>query len=280
MEYYGYYNNLSDLEQLILEKQPAVLAIQETHKALASTMDNTLSKKKYKWISKCCTNYYHSVALGIAVELPFTSITLSTDLPVVAARITYPLPVSVVSFYIPNQKFPDLKLLLQNVIDKIPEPMILLGDGNGHHQNWGSRSDNLRGVTLVEIANQNGLTILNDGSITFVRGQQESAIDITLASTTIVNRLLWSADLDPLGSDHIPFTISLNDKPPTTLALRTSMSPNQGSIETALEISSPTTITEFSEAIYDVALSTIPKTSSTPGRRALPWWSEETKKKL
>lgn len=67
---------------------------------------------------------------------------------------------------------------LKSAFDQIPKPKMILGDMNGYHRVWGSRSYNTRGFIIVSIANQCDLTILNDGSITFSRGQVESAIDV------------------------------------------------------------------------------------------------------
>lgn len=58
------------------------------------------------------SNSYHSVAIGVASDLPFTVVTLSTDLIAVAIRISWPLPVSVISIYLPKRHILNLETQL------------------------------------------------------------------------------------------------------------------------------------------------------------------------
>lgn len=125
----GFYNNLPDLQKIVVDKDPSIIALQEIHKATTESMDNTLGRK-YKWITKINRNIYHSVGIGIAAELPFSNITLDTNLPIIAVRLSWPFPVTVVSAYIPNQNIPDLENQVKQLIGKLPEPIILLGDSN------------------------------------------------------------------------------------------------------------------------------------------------------
>lgn len=279
----GFFNNLPDLEIQVHKLRPVVLALQETHKASVSAMNNSLGKG-YTWIAKSGHNKYHSVALGISSELNFSEITLDTDLPIVAARILWPFPVSVVSFYLPNGKIPNLKNILKKAMKTIPQPIVLLGDCNGHHQAWGSRVPNARGALVAQLASSCGLTILNDGSPTFIRKQVQTSIDISLVSTTILNRLHWTAGTDPLGSDHVPITLNLDATPPETsrrprwIFEKANWTSFQESLESEIENTRPKSISELTETIIKTASATIPKTSSTPGRRALYWWNDSIKK--
>lgn len=278
----GFFNNLADLQYLVRERKPAILALQEIHKASSSWMETSLSGG-YKWITMCGQNFYHSVALGITVAIPFSQINLDTELPFVAVRISWPFPVSVVSFYLPNGTSSDLKNQLRHVLEQIPEPIILLGDCNGHHRIWGSKANNSRGMLLADVANEFNINFLNDGSTTFISGQKETTVDVTMTSASITHTLQWSADLDPLGSDHVPITLFLNETSPETsrrprwLYNQADWSAFQSSVEASLDEATPGSISELTDLIHNAAQSSIPQTSTTPGRRALPWWSKETK---
>lgn len=57
----------------------------------------------------------------------------------------------------------------------------LAGDFNSHHVSWGPKTDGC-GLRLWSWACQLGLSVLNDGSVTFVRGVSRSALDLTLIS--------------------------------------------------------------------------------------------------
>lgn len=172
---------------------PAVIALQEVHQATTEQMNRTL-RSSHRWYIRTKQNIYHSVALGIATELSSELIDLNSDLPIIAARITWPFPLSVASLYLPNGKMTDLKKKIDEVLQQIPEPRLILGDVNSHHRAWGSRTSNLRGSILVNTANKHGLSILNDGSNTFGRVNRrskeniiESAIDVRHSSFHIDN---------------------------------------------------------------------------------------------
>ena len=213
----GFYNNLADLELLTQTNQPLVIALQEVHRADVSRMNKTLSGK-YRWEYKCGQNIYHSVAIGVDSSVLLVPAPLDAELLVVI-RIAAPFPISVVNFYLPNGKLPDLKNRILKVIESIEEPRIIVGDCNGHHPSWGSPLANARGSTLVEVSEAMDLTILNDGSKTFISGQRQSTVDISMSTSSITHKLLWSASEDPLGSDHVPISIFTNDNPPTTMAV-------------------------------------------------------------
>ena len=44
---------------------------------------------------------------------------------------------------------------LQNVIDQLPSPFILMGDFNGHHTLWGCEDVNNRGQQLEDLILKN-----------------------------------------------------------------------------------------------------------------------------
>lgn len=57
----GYYNNLADLEILVRDQEPLVLAIQEPHKISINSLNHSL-RRQYTWSLKCNQNFYHSTA--------------------------------------------------------------------------------------------------------------------------------------------------------------------------------------------------------------------------
>lgn len=174
----GFHNNLADLEMLVRELCPTVIAIQEVHRASKTGMGRTLSGG-YNWELKINQNN-HSVAIGILAHISFTAIDLDTTLPIIAIRIDSPLPISIVNFYLPCSKIDNLDQQFGKIMEKIPEPRLLLGDCNGHHPAWGSSSTNLRGRILTDMAEVTDSVILNDGSKTYISGGKESTVDITM----------------------------------------------------------------------------------------------------
>ncbi|KXJ70349.1 hypothetical protein RP20_CCG024026 [Aedes albopictus] len=279
----GFHNNLNDLEYLIKDNTPVVLAIQEVHRSNVNSMNRTLGGR-YSWVYKSNANIYHSVAIGILEPIAFSVIQLDTDLPIIAVRIEYPFPVSIISIYLPCQKIPDLKNRLLLALEPIQGAKLILGDINGHHTSWGNSKVDSRGATIMEVAEMIDLVLLNDGSITFTKGERRSSVDISLASSCIVNRLLWNISEDPLGSDHHPISICLHEQPPETsrrprwIYNEADWTAFQTTINESLTTSEQENLSEFLSIVHQAATTSIPKTSSKPGRKALPWWSPETKR--
>lgn len=246
-------------------------------------MDNTL-RQRYKWFKTATNSIYHSVAIGVSAETAASRLDIDTDLPIVGVRLGLPFAVSVLSVYLPNGKLPDLQNRLQDVLQQVPEPVIIVGDVNGHHRAWGGSKNNIRGNCVMEFACANDLVILNDGSPTFQRGTTETVIDIALASSSISARLLWHAVEDPHGSDHSPIIITLNNSsPPETtrrprwLYEKADWAAFQAAVEEEIGTGTHTSMEEITSAIILAAGQTIPKTSPKPGKRALHWWDETTK---
>jgi len=93
--------------------------------------------------------------------------------------------------------------------------VILLGDFNAHHSEWGNeRSDN-EGELLLSSAVETSFTCINSGSPTFLTrpGQRTSAIDLTFISSSIIGLCDWAVLEDTFLSDHYPTTTLFNRTP-------------------------------------------------------------------
>lgn len=276
----GYYNNLPNLELLIANNPPIFLAIQEIHRAKAADMEKTLGGR-YSWFTKSKTNTYQSVALGILRPFTCTRIPLETDLPIIAVRTNFPTPMSVVNIYLPSNT-PNIRQKLRQVLDKIPEPRLVMSDINGWHHSWGSTTNNSQGIAVAEVVEEFNLTTLNNGSPTFHCSRTDTAIDVTWVSIELTNRLRWSVDDDLHGSDHHPIEISSLDTPPD-VTRRPRWKYNEANwegyfLEVGVRLcqTAPNSIEEFVETIKQVATQYIPKTKPAPGKKATKWWTEIT----
>ena len=91
--------------------------------------------------------------------------------------------------------------------------LIVGGDFNAHHRNWGSENNNLRGENIVNFIAGTDLILLNNGSKpTFERANASTIIDLTLASQYFSTKIQdWKVLDEFTGSDHkyITFTIKL-----------------------------------------------------------------------
>ena len=92
--------------------------------------------------------------------------------------------------------------------------VLVLGDFNAHHSMWeGVGTQTSRGGQwLYEHITESNLCLLNDGSFTHIpdrNDQQPSIIDLTLISSELFIDTDWQTIGDPLGSDHVPISISV-----------------------------------------------------------------------
>ena len=83
---------------------------------------------------------------------------------------------------------------LQQILNQVSSPFILMGDLNGHHPVWGSDISNESERNILEIVQQENLGILNDGSETRIHPphQNKSCIDITIVTPELGNKIFWS----------------------------------------------------------------------------------------
>ncbi|XP_055614126.1 uncharacterized protein LOC129760500 [Uranotaenia lowii] len=84
--------------------------------------------------------------------------------------------------------------------------VIIGGDFNAHHNEWGDDVCDLKGRKFLDAINNSRLLLLNDGSKTFIPTQlnkRSSAIDITLCSVSIKNLVNWKVLDYGIASHHM-----------------------------------------------------------------------------
>lgn len=201
------YTNKDSLTTLCSEILPDVLVLQETW-----TKPNTQIKVSgYNFISHTPRN---STGGGVAIlatnSTPITNIPVQSSLEVCVARVhSSTNPFSLISLYIPpNTVNTNLIDDLNNLLVNIPPPYLICSDANGHHQAWGSETENSRGKVIYNWINDNNLFILNTGSPTFETNQGNfTHIDIALCSQNLSLQFDWMTYHDNLNSDHFPIMI-------------------------------------------------------------------------
>ena len=92
---------------------------------------------------------------------------------------------------------------LQDVIDQLPSPFILMGDFSGHHTLWGCQVVNNRGEQL-------DLILFNDKHHTYFHSATGTftSIKLTLYSPSPFLDF-WKVGPDSCGSDHFPILLVL-----------------------------------------------------------------------
>lgn len=114
-----------------------------------------------------------------------------------------------------------------HIFNTLEKFCVIGGDFNGHHSLWGSSSNNVAGVNLVEAIDCfPNLVVRNEGQPTRVTppGTNISAVDVTIVSSNLLNMSDWSLLSDTYGSDHYPILLKLNEinnqRPPSEHPLR------------------------------------------------------------
>ena len=201
----------NSLLSLIYDISPSIIALQET-KLL---VNNSFRLKDYNVITK---NREHrrggGVALCIHKSINFSNVIMSEELEAITITVHLQnMNLSICSIYIP----PTFGLQIEHLyrlIDKMEKNYILLGDFNAHHPIWGSPFNSSaigRGKIITEFIKSQNLTVLNDGSPTYISdiSTHYSHIDLSLCTEGISNIFTWETLSEAYGSDHFPILITI-----------------------------------------------------------------------
>ena len=144
-------------------------------------------------------------AIIVKKSVQQSTVVLNTTLQAVAARILFNRFLTICSVYLP----PDCDFShrdLQDLIDQLPTPFLLLGDFNAHNPLWGSVSLDDKGKIIEELLDKNPISLFNDGRNTYhnIHTGYSSAIDLSICSSNLLIEFEWSVDEELHGSDHYP----------------------------------------------------------------------------
>ncbi|KAG5891334.1 hypothetical protein JTB14_036902 [Gonioctena quinquepunctata] len=84
------------------------------------------------------------VATFVKDSIPAEKIELNTNLQTVAIRIKAPIELTICNIYLPNPQWTVHGI--QNILNQLPEPSIIVGDWNAHSQLWGTQLRNTCGI--------------------------------------------------------------------------------------------------------------------------------------
>lgn len=279
--------SLPDLQTLVQDQQPAVICLQETK--ITDPDYNILTQYHHtrKLATTTSTLPKGGVSIFVNKHLLSSAITLRTTLQAVAVRVTLHTPVSICSIYLPpNSKWTAQDL--QDIIQQLPAPTILLGDFNAHHPLWGNSRTDQAGREVERLLTSSNLCLLNDKRATYCHPATATltAIDLSITSPSILQDYQWNVEDNPHGSDHFPITLKSTHQPPPT-------TPSGWAFKRAdwdrfselcnFNIDSPSILTapdpaaEFSKAIINIADQAIPKCKHKGIKPAKPWFNQECK---
>ena len=209
--------NFDELSLLIVKHNPLAVCLQETF--LKDTDNLTVRGfNRYHKSQETENRAYGGVSILVNENVPQSIVTLNTNLQAVAIKLTAHKTITLCSVYLPpRNNFNFNPKDLQDVIDQLPSPFILMGDFNGHHTLWGCEDVNNRGQQLEDLILKNDLILFNDKSHTYFHSASGTftSIDLTLCSPSLFLDFSWKVGHDTCGSDH--FSILLENGGPPCL---------------------------------------------------------------
>ena len=285
----GFKINFNEISLLIQTFNPVAFCLQETH----LKQNDNITLKHYSLYN--CYDPSDDRAKGgssicVRNNILHSEIKLNTNLQATAVRVSLHKTVTLCSIYIPPQHNLELREL-NNLINQLPSPYIIMGDFNGHNPLWGSDKLTDKGKKLEDFANQNNLCILNDGSNTYLHPGNGSytSIDISLTEPTLACDLSWTVHDDLCGSDHFP--ILIEDIIPSSNNKQQNWKLNKADwnmfknlcIDTIKEdilINENEPILKFTNIVLENSEKAIPKTSTNPKKIKKPWFNDACKEAI
>ena len=198
---------------------------------------------------------------------------------------------TVCSLYLPPQDIVT-NAELQQLIDQLPEPRLILGDLNARDQTWGDHKSNHRARLIKNIMQDHEMTVLNTGDFTHYHIQTDSysCIDLSIVSVAACLDFSWKVitptEDERYDSDHYPIIINkINDSRRTPRKIFNLKKANWEEFERLsglhievenLSIDDRNTI--ITNHILKTAKRTIPY-GLPPNRKKLqPYWNDECEK--
>lgn len=200
----GFYNNLHQLQILIREKSPDIIALQETHHSM-----NPLHLNGY---ISCLSNTDGSsrggTALFIKNNLKFNFIMSANNFSV-TAEVFIGFKLKITSVYLnPSDPIPTTEL--SHFFKNNCQRTIILVDFNAHSTLWGSPTTTSRGLLIENLINDSNMTLLNDGNPThFSTRSTFTHVDLSFTSADLTPFSSWNIDTQLNGSDHFPIHIRI-----------------------------------------------------------------------
>ncbi|CAM2708417.1 unnamed protein product [Rotaria socialis] len=200
-----FYSNQSELLDIISRFNPMIISLNElgTYVSEKAIKQHLFS---YNIFTSRGTNSHGGVVL--AIDKKFNVIQLDiNELNIIAVQLIYNNQTYlIVSTYSPPQE--PLPLQIMSFFIKNFKHIIIVGDLNAKHENWGCTSTNQKGRDLANwLDSTNMLEIQNQGMKTSLRSN--TTIDLILTTSNL--SISQCQTLPYNCSDHLPILFSLNE---------------------------------------------------------------------
>jgi len=141
--------------------------------------------------------------------IPCKEISIINDIEVTAIQINEIEKFTICNIYLPNQK-QFKKSDLENIINQLPKPYIIVSNFNTNSPTWGSKKADFRGKEIDKLLENDNIVILNDSTPAYInlKNGNLSCIDLALCSIAIAQKLEWNVLSKMYSSDYIPIKIN------------------------------------------------------------------------
>lgn len=279
-----------ELLLIVLNNPPVAIALQETRNKDNSFLGSFL-REEYIWFNRVdpVDSRMRGVALGILKKFDPIPVKLGPSIPAVAASIRDPCEATLVSLYIGHDNITcqEVEDILTEIDRASKYPLVMLGDFNAHHEEWGSAKADNRGKTVLEYVVDHNLVVINSGEATRMNPANGnlSSIDLSIVSSEIACKLDWSVHNDSRGSDHFPIMVSLIGIRATHQTKRRQWRYNVAdwkNFEKFIDMRCDgiESVEEFSGVVRSGATKFIPRTSEKVGKKSVCWWTTEVKQSV
>ena len=286
------------LKTLFRDSGAKIACLQET-KLGEREYNPGLNYKFYKSPPKPGERSHGGTGIIVHTSMKNSEILLNTELQACAVQIQLKKKITLCSLYLDptledhlfdnagNRRHLELRDL-EELIYQLPPPFIIIGDFNAKHTLWVSNSCNRWGNIVEELIDKYDIVLMNDGTPTRYDQYHNttSAIDISLCSSSIRLDYGWSVDNNLYGSDHWPIHLKYMENIPSPSVPKWKIEEGNWNKyretckmgKNCNEFPSPIEAYDhFTEVVIDKAGNHIPKTSGTPTRPLVPWWSKKCK---
>ncbi|GFS95737.1 probable RNA-directed DNA polymerase from transposon X-element [Trichonephila clavipes] len=273
-----------DVKDIICQYHPVCEALQETF--LKSC--HTTKIRRYGCARKDTegSSVSGGVCIFTSLDVPSSALPLHTSLQAVAVRIHSTSLITVCCLYLPLNTVIH-QHDLNNLVDQLPAPFVILGDFNGHSTLWGSVKTNPRGRHIEQVLSDHCLCRLNHEEPTYFHEPTRSfhTLDLAICSPSLLPHLNLSVEKDLYNSDHFPVILSHDyDTGGRTFPRTYSYSRADWALFTQLAVipdamvkteSVDTAVQEVTNVLIAAADLSIPKVSSHSFQRYKPWWNTD-----
>ena len=279
-------SNFCELKVLLREETPSCVCLQET--MLGDFRMNPPSQ--YKIIQsqrKREDGHERGVAILVRNNTNFKEISLNTNLQAVAAKVWFGKWYTVCSIYLPHVTIQQSDI--ENLIQQLPRPFLLLGDMNARHHLWGESVNNEKGQIFENLITNCDISLLNSQSKTHYHIQTGtySTIDLSICSSDCLLDFDHTVLENLHGSDHYPIRIKTNtNEGPVNYSGRLKTEKADWKTFTCLtehfqppdqSLDLDNIVKHLNDFIIETAEKCMPISTGDSNKIPVPWWNQECK---